>query len=139
MRIAVVGSRDFNDAMYMYQVLDDIIARKLPDVVIVSSNNPGADTLAIEYAQFNGIPYVECEINREKYGRDAFRIRNEQIVEESDFCVVFWNGESSSIQHLIDLCKMQHIGVQVIPIEPKPKRFSQYSGKQLLSDFRYSI
>lgn len=102
MKIAVVGSRDFNDAQLVYEVLSRFNISH-----IVSGGARGADTLAIDYAEVIGIPYTVYEANWDKYGRIAGFIRNNDIVKNSDKVIAFWNGVSKGTQHTL-ICARNH-------------------------------
>ena len=56
MNVIVAGSRTFNDYRLLRNKLDQILANKLPDIVIVSGGARGADTLGERYAQEKGLP-----------------------------------------------------------------------------------
>ena len=100
MRLAVIGSRDFNDQALFISTLAKV---KTAITVIVSGGAIGADSMARDYAYGKGIEYKEYLPAWKqpwwKAGYDkttAAAIRNAQIVEASDNVLVFWNGDEKS-------------------------------------------
>ena len=83
-KVAVVGSRHFNNYQQMEEVLDWYEIE-----VIISGGARGADALAKKYAANKNIPYKEFPAEWDKYGKAAGPIRNKKIVEASDEIVAF--------------------------------------------------
>ena len=98
MKIAIVGSRTFQD----YDLMCEFIERKLSDKefnsveAIVSGGARGADSLAEQYARENGLEMILFK---------AGPMRNVEIIRECDICFAFWDGKSSGTRHDIELCK----------------------------------
>ncbi len=114
MKIAVVGSRDFDDYEFLKKILD-----YHPCTKIISGGAPGADTLAKQYSAEKGIPMKEFPANWDVYGKSAGYIRNKQIVEVSDEVVAFWNKKSRGTKHTIDLANDANKPVHIYwPPEP---------------------
>jgi hypothetical protein len=102
MKLAVVGSRTFND----YELLCATLNPHLGKIqVIVSGGAKGADSLAERWAKENGVATEVYLPEWEKYGKSAGFKRNELIVENCDSCVAFWDGVSPGTKSSIDLCK----------------------------------
>ena len=76
MKIAVIGSRSFND----YDLVKKELASFQDIAEIVSGGASGADTLAARYARENGIRLTEFYPEWEKFGRPAGPKRNATIV-----------------------------------------------------------
>ena len=76
MKIAVIGSRSFND----YDLVKKELASIQDITEIVSGGASGADTLAARYARENGIRLTEFYPEWEKFGRAAGPKRNTSIV-----------------------------------------------------------
>ena len=104
MKLAVVGSRTFNDYDLLKSKLDEIHKRK-PITVIVSGGAKGADSLAERWARENRIELLIFLPDWDKYGKKAGYLRNEDIVKNSDAVVAAWNGESKGTEHSINLAK----------------------------------
>jgi len=107
MKVAVVGSRSFNDYEKMINVLDKINITEL-----VTSGAKGADTLAQQYAESKGIPVklflpLHQTDPSVKYHVKWFFVRNVELVNYSDHVVAFWNGLSKGTKHTVDYAKSQ--------------------------------
>jgi len=109
MKIAVIGSRSFND----YNLMKTVLAG-FDIAVIISGGARGADTLGRRYAVENGIKIVEYLPEYDKYGRGAPLVRNKQIVDASDYVIAFWDGKSRGTKHTLEYAKKQGKQVNVI-------------------------
>lgn len=95
MKIAIIGSRTFND----YELLSNTVksyckANNILPKIIVSGGAKGADTLAERFAKENNLEKKIFHPNWEFLGRNACSARNTQIVEFSDLVFAFWDGKS---------------------------------------------
>jgi|SRR5690606_41999879 len=95
MKIAIVGSRTFND----YELLSNTVklyckANNILPKIIVSGGAKGADTLAELFAKENNLEMKIFYPNWDLLGRNACSARNTQIVEFSDVVFAFWNEKS---------------------------------------------
>ena len=104
MKLAIIGSRDFND----YDTLVDFLWRyKDSENIdsIISGGAKGADLLGKKYAKDIGFYYVEFLPDWDKYGKAAGFIRNQQIVDACDEVIAFWDGKSKGTQDTINKAK----------------------------------
>jgi len=97
MKIAVVGSRKFNDYDFLKEKLNEYQID-----VIVSGGAMGADLLAERYARENQIETLIFPAEWDIHGRSAGPIRNKLIVENCDYLIAFWNGKSRGTKFSID-------------------------------------
>ena len=100
MKLAVVGSRNFDDYEFLKKILN-----YHPCTQIISGGARGADSLAKRYATEHGIPIKEFMPDWDVYGKSAGYIRNEKIVDTSDELVAFWNGISRGTKHSLTLAE----------------------------------
>lgn len=100
MKLAVVGSRDFDDYEFLKKMLN-----YHPCTQIISGGARGADTLAKRYAAEHGIPIKEFIPDWDTHGKSAGYLRNRQIIDASDELVAFWNKISRGTKHSIDLAE----------------------------------
>jgi len=101
MKIAIVGSRDFNDYSQLHYWMDRI-RTLFPVDGFVSGGAKGADSLAENYARGCKIPIEVIKPDWEKFGKAAGMIRNGEIVKAADIIVAFWDGRSRGTKNSID-------------------------------------
>ena len=102
MKVAVIGGRDFSDEMLLHNTLNPY--RKII-TTIVSGGAKGADTLGEQYAD---LYFIDKEIylpNWDLYGKRAGFIRNQLIIEASDFVLAFWDKKSAGTKSSIGIAK----------------------------------
>ena len=100
MKLAVVGSRTWNDYKRMAHNLDCIYP-----TTIISGGARGADKLAAQYATERGLKLIEFLPDWKRDGRSAGYKRNQYIVDEADKVIVFWDGRSRGAQHTMRLAE----------------------------------
>lgn len=108
MKLAIVGSRTFNDYPFMKKIL-----QHYPCTKIISGGAKGADTLAKRYSSETGIPIQEFKPNWDAYGKAAGFIRNEMIVKACDELVAFWNEISRGTAHSIKTAEKNNKPVHI--------------------------
>ena len=96
MKVAVIGSRSFNDYELLRQTLS-----KLEITLVVSGGAKGADSLGEKYANANNIPTKIFLPDWDKYGKSAGMLRNSDIINEAEIVVAFWDGESKGCKDAI--------------------------------------
>ena len=107
MRVAIVGSRDFNDYQILCAVIDEL--RTIHNFsAIVSGGANGADTLAEKYASDNNIKMKVFPAKWKELGKKAGYVRNIEIWNNSDFGVAFWDGKSKGTAHSFAIAKNQN-------------------------------
>lgn len=106
MKIAVIGSRDFNKKEYLYSAIDQFISESNEvDISIISGGAQGADAIAKSYAHDRSYNYEEFKPDWKQFGRGAGPIRNAAIVEACDTLIAFWDGKSRGTQDAINKAK----------------------------------
>jgi hypothetical protein len=118
MKVAVVGSRSFNNYVYLWEVLHAIdlrlcVNKGSPIHEIISGGARGADTLAEQFAKKENLPLKVFPAEWDKYGKSAGFRRNQQIVDNCDILIAFWDGESRGTKHSIDLATKQNKPVYI--------------------------
>jgi hypothetical protein len=104
MKLAIVGSRSFND----YDLLCDFIEENynVKEITeIVSGGARGADALGERFANDYLKELTVFPADWEKHGKKAGLLRNVDIIKNCDECVCFWDGESHGTKHDIELCE----------------------------------
>lgn len=115
MKIAIIGSRTFND----FELLSNTVKsycynNEILPKIIVSGGAQGADTLAERFADENQLEMKIFYPNWEVLGKDACSARNTEIVEFADIVFAFWDGKSPGTNDSIS--KTKKLGKEVITI-----------------------
>jgi hypothetical protein len=99
MKVAIVGSRTFNNYELMIDTLDNI--RKSMNIEeIISGGADGADKLAERYAAEYEIPLKVYKPDW-SLGKHAGLLRNTIIVDSCDIVIAFWDGKSTGTRDSI--------------------------------------
>jgi hypothetical protein len=114
MKVAIVGSRSFNDYDLLKQTLDSIKDISL----VISGCAKGADNLGELYAKERGIPTLLFRPDWKKYGKAAGFIRNKEIISNADFVIAFYDGASKGTANSISLANKQGKKLIVINFTP---------------------
>jgi len=106
MKIAIVGSRTFNDYEKLKEFISNTCEEHSYEIdTIVSGGARGADALGEKFANEFGYEKLIFKADWDKYGKRAGFIRNVDIIKNCDICFAFWDGESHGTKHDIELCK----------------------------------
>jgi hypothetical protein len=110
MKLAIVGSRTFNDSfvliewLYFFKAAEEELWQGY--VEVVSGGCPkGADAIAKKAALVGGFKYTEFSADWNKHGKSAGFKRNQQIVDYCDAVLAFWDGKSRGTQDTINKAK----------------------------------
>jgi hypothetical protein len=115
-RVVVCGGRDFQDYARLEQSLDTLL-NGLPPVEIISGAAHGADLLGERYARTRGLICHRFPADWQRYGRRAGYVRNQQMVDQCDRVVAFWDGQSRGTKNTIYLATAKGIPVDIILYE----------------------
>lgn len=122
-KVAVVGSRTFNDYELLEKTLTDYLFINTSNeefyyncynTIIVSGGARGADKLAERFAEEKGLDTEIHLPNWDLYGKSAGFIRNRKIIENSHIVFAFWDGKSKGTKHSIDLAKTMNKEIHII-------------------------
>lgn len=105
-KIIVAGSR----LMFQYSIVENVLNKvfrnkDINSIEIVQGGAKGADALGKLYAEQNNIECKEFTANWGAYGKGAGIIRNSEMAEYSDACIVFWDGISRGSKNMIETAK----------------------------------
>jgi hypothetical protein len=100
MRTIIAGSRGFDDFETM-----DLTLKQLPFeiTVVISGGAKGADALAERWAREHGIPVEQHPADWDLHGKRAGYLRNVEMAQVAEACVVFWDGASKGSKHMINI------------------------------------
>lgn len=113
MKLAIIGSRTFNDYKLLQETLEQY---KSKIVLVVSGAAKGADSLGEKWALENNIQTLIFPAEWGKYGKRAGYIRNEDIIKNCDCCIAFWDGKSVGTKHSISLCEKYNKPCKIINV-----------------------
>ena len=115
MKIIVAGSRGFNNYDVLSRVLDTLtVGLDNEDLEVVSGTARGADKIGERYARDRGISIKKFPAEWDTHGKSAGYLRNRDMADYADACVVFWDGESKGSKHMIELAEKAGLHLRVI-------------------------
>lgn len=113
MRVIIAGGRDFND-YDLLKIKCDRILQNQDEVIIISGGAKGADSLGERYAKDKGYTIDLFPAKWDEYGKKAGPIRNEEMANNADSLIAFWDGNSKGTKHMIDTATNKGLSVRVI-------------------------
>ena len=119
-KVIIAGGRNFNN----YQILKEKCIFYLKDrikdeICIVSGCANGADKLGEKFAEEFRIDVELYPAQWNTLGKRAGYIRNEEMANNANALIAFWDGESNGTRHMIETAKKKGLLVRVILYENK--------------------
>lgn len=118
MKLLVCGSRSIKDFEWVGTQIENYILSTLnltfDDITIIEGEASGVDTIAKMWAEFRMRPIISMPADWKTYGRGAGIIRNKQMVELCDACLILWDGVSKGTKNDITLCEKLNKPIKVI-------------------------
>lgn len=112
MRVAVIGSRTFND----YDEVKSVLST-LKITLLISGGAKGADSLGEKYAKENNIETKIFYPDWSKHGKKAGFLRNSDIINEAELIIAFWDGHSKGTKDSLDKALKLNKRVLIISIK----------------------
>lgn len=112
-RVIIAGGRDFNDYELLTSTMDLLLSNVHDSITVVCGKARGADTLGEQYAMEHGYDVAYFPADWDKHGKAAGFIRNEQMAQNADALVAFWDYKSRGTQNMIQLAKRYGLKVRV--------------------------
>lgn len=113
MRLAIVGSRSFNDyPSFEKEIFDNLDIPNISE--IISGGAVGTDRLAEMFADKYNIPIKKLSPDWKRYGKRAGIIRNIDIVKEADLLFAFWDGVSKGTEFNINEAVKRNVCLRVV-------------------------
>jgi hypothetical protein len=116
MRVAIVGSREFDDYELLKETVNNL---KLKITTVVSGGARGADRLAERYAKEYGIELLIFKADWDKLGKGAGFARNQTIIDNVDHLVAFWDGHSTGTMDIMKKAYKKNIPVIFFTVRKK--------------------
>lgn len=118
MRLAIVGSRTFNNKRIVENIIKEF-ANDYKDLEIVSGGAKGADSLAEQVANDMGLKFTVFLplFKRDKtvpYNPKWFFERNKEIVDYSDMIVAIWDFHSKGTEHAIKYARKKKKMLKIV-------------------------
>ena len=113
LKVIIAGGRDFDDYKRLKTVCDFTLF-KYDNIEIVSGGAKGADALGERYAKEKGYEVKHFRADWDKHNKAAGPIRNKEMAEYADACIVFWDGLSKGTQNMIKNASGQGLKLRVI-------------------------
>ena len=106
MKLAIIGSRTFNDYGKLSNIIQEHFFGNLSPInKIISGGAYGADILGENFARDFNIKKEVYKPDWDKFGKSAGFIRNQEIVDACDMVLAFWDGKSKGTQDTINKAK----------------------------------
>jgi hypothetical protein len=114
MRTIVAGGRSFTEALLLARVLDEWRVSLTTQLTIVSGTANGADKCGEQWATTNAVKIKRFPANWEEYGKSAGYIRNQEMANNAEALIAFWDGKSKGTKHMIDIALDKGLLVKVV-------------------------
>ena len=108
-RVAIIGST----SIFNPTAIENFVAALPDDTVVVSGAAPGVDSLAESAAARHGLETLIFHADWKKLGRSAGPLRNEQIVDNADRVVAFWNGKSRGTLNSLVMAYLANLPIEI--------------------------
>lgn len=117
-KIAVVGSRSITNVDYVFSVLDFYLARLLKEneCIIVSGRAVGIDSIAEKFAEQRKLKTEIYLPDYKQHGKSATFIRNQQIIDNSDYLIAITTGSNGTADSIKRAVK-KNIPIKIIKYE----------------------
>lgn len=108
MKVIIAGGRNIIN----YELVTSAVHDSQFEITeIVSGGAAGVDTLAIEYAVENDLPFTIYEADWDRHGKAAGPIRNFKMAKNAEALIAIWDGESRGTRNMIEEAK--RVGIKV--------------------------
>lgn len=98
MRTIIAGSRTIKD----YDVVKEAIEKSGFDITtLISGTADGVDRLAERWAIENSIDVEQHPADWDKWGRSAGTIRNQEMAECAEACILVWDRNSKGTKNML--------------------------------------
>lgn len=111
MKLIVCGARHYSDRQLLSNTLREYTRRNRVTTIVIG-NEPGAETLAAEWAMQNKMRLSIVPTKRKDFGEKAILERNKEIMQRhQDAGAVLHFAGCETSEHLCDLATSQRIAV----------------------------
>lgn len=127
-RVIIAGGRDFArspadraDVELLNKTMDKLLQnkRRSHSVVVLCGMAKGADMAGKRYAEQRRFHVRYFPADWDTYGRKAGILRNEQMAQNADALVAFWDGNSPGTKNMIETAQRYGLAIRVIRYSKK--------------------
>jgi YspA, cpYpsA-related SLOG family len=109
-RICVCGGRSYSDATTLRKTLDRFLPWK-DKMILVAGGASGADTLAEDWADKNGVEKDIFPADWKTHGKAAGHIRNSEMLKSGiDILYAFPGGKGT--ENMIKICRKKNVYIK---------------------------
>ena len=112
-KVIIAGGRDFSDYEFLKLTMDHLLSNITSEIGIVCGMAKGADLLGKRYANEKGYKVFCVPADWSSFGKSAGFVRNEEMAQNADALVAFWDGKSRGTQHMIQTAQKHKLSVRV--------------------------
>jgi len=116
-RVIIAGGRDFDNYDLLKRKMDHLLSETVEPIQVVCGQARGADSLGQLYAKERGYEVRYYPANWDYYGKKAGMLRNEQMAQNADALVAFWDGKSRGTKNMIENAEKYNLKIRVIKYE----------------------
>lgn len=110
-KIIVAGSRDFIYREFLFSELDKLIKEPC---IILCGEAKGADTYGKQWALSRNHDVASFPANWDKHGKAAGMIRNQEMIDDADELIAFWDGVSRGTADVVRRAEKKGIPITII-------------------------
>lgn len=114
MKTIIAGSRNITDYNLIKTTLQNL---NITITKVVSGTANGVDKLGEKYAEEFGLPIHPFPADWKKYGKSAGYVRNEEMANNAEALVAFWDGKSRGTKHMIDIARRKKLKVIIVIVK----------------------
>ena len=115
-RIIIAGTREFNNYELLKEKCEAVLENE-SDVIIISGCARGTDSLGERFAQEKGYKVERFPANWDRDGKSAGAIRNNQMANNADMLIAFWDGKSKGTSNMISTARRKGLIVKTIIVK----------------------
>lgn len=112
-RVIIAGGRDFEDYEFLKLTMDHLLANITSEICVVCGMAKGTDLLGERYADEKGYKVSRFPADWGSFGKFAGFVHNEEMAQNADALVAFWDGKSRGTQHMIKTAERYKLKIRV--------------------------
>lgn len=139
--IIIAGSRGFLNYYLLKEKMDFFLKNFIDrgeEINIITGKAKGADSLGERYAKENNFGIIEKPADWDQYGKRAGYIRNCEMADIADACVIFWDGKSPGSRHMYEICLKQNVPVRIVRYDSS-KENKTVIGKMTFKEIKHDL